>query len=147
MQQAESDLAAAKILSGANYHSQAVWLAGQAVEKAHKAVLAALGLRYEERHYKQLGHATTDISGLLPKELHAPPDPQVALMVATLQRRALDCRYPAPAQTVGKRAGPLIAPAFLFTISQRDIADAEKLVDWCKERVTRALCAVQSMKP
>jgi len=78
MRQAESDLAAAKILSRENCHSQAVWLAGQAVEKSHKAILVALGLRYEEKHYKYLGHTTSEISKLLPAALHEPVDPQVA---------------------------------------------------------------------
>jgi HEPN domain-containing protein len=50
--QAESDLVAATVLSDANYHAQAIWLAGQAVEKAHKAIVSALGLRYEEKHFK-----------------------------------------------------------------------------------------------
>ena len=59
MLQAESDLAAAKILSAAHQHSQAVWLAGQAVEKAHNSILAALGLRYEERHFRKLGHQSS----------------------------------------------------------------------------------------
>ncbi len=38
LEQAESDLDAAKILSIHGFHSQAVWLAAQAVEKAHKAI-------------------------------------------------------------------------------------------------------------
>ena len=58
LEQAEDDLKAAHVLSGAGHHSQAIWLASQAVEKGHKAILVALGLRYEDKHFKKLGHST-----------------------------------------------------------------------------------------
>ena len=89
LEQAENDLKAALALSAVGHHSQAVWLAGQAVEKAHKAILAAMGLQYEERHFKHLGHGTSDLSRLLPEALHTPLDPQIAVMVNTLETRAL----------------------------------------------------------
>lgn len=146
IQQAESDLAAAKLLAGANHHSQAVWLAGQSVEKAHKAILVALGLRYEERHFKQLGHRTAELSELLPAALHEPANPQVATMLVKLEARALASRYPLPAST---EAGPaqLIAPALSVTTSRQDIADAERLIAWCRERIQRAIRAEQAMRP
>jgi HEPN domain-containing protein len=147
IQQAESDLAAAKILCGASHHSQAIWLAGQAVEKAHKAILAALGLRYEERHYKQLGHRTAEISELLPRALHEPVDPQVGTMLVKLETRALASRYLAPAPTTGTGATQVIAPASSVTTSQQDIADAERLITWCRDRIQRAVRAEQAMKP
>ncbi len=146
-QQAQSDLAAAKVLSAANHHCQAVWLAGQAVEKAHKAILAALGLRYEDKHYKQLGHGTGEISRLLPATLHDPIDPQIARMVAALEARALASRYPAPAQTAGKGTPQLVAPAASVAASDQDVADAQQLLDWCQDRVARALRASEAMKP
>lgn len=145
MRQAESDLAAAKILSRENCHSQAVWLAGQAVEKSHKAILVALGLRYEEKHYKYLGHTTSEISKLLPAALHEPVDPQVATMLVTLENRAIASRYPAPPQNGGQGAAPLVAPAESVTSSQREVDDAERLIAWCRDRIERALRAVQTM--
>lgn len=137
----------AKVLSGANYHSQAVWLAGQAVEKAHKAILAALGLRYEDKHYKMLGHATLDISKLLPEMLHEPIDPRIAEMIIGLTARALASRYPAPAPIVGTSAAHLVAPAQSITASQDVVADAERLLGWCRDRIARALLAAQAMRP
>jgi HEPN domain-containing protein len=100
-EQAESDLRAARILSDANLHSQAIWLASQAVEKGHKAILAALGLRYEDKHFKHLGHGTGEIAKLLPEALQEPIDTNVARMVASLETRAAASRYPAPVRWQG----------------------------------------------
>ena len=147
MEQADDDLMVARALSVANHHSQAVWLAAQAVEKAHKAVLLALGLRYEEKHLKQLGHGTSEILKLLPLALHEPPDPQIAIKVQTLEALALSARYPEPAQLAGMIKKELVAPAKRFTSSQREVEDAQQVVEWCRERVTRALRAVTAMAP
>jgi hypothetical protein len=109
IQQAESDLEAAKVLSHSAFHSQAVWLAAQAVEKAHKAILAALGLRYEDKHFKRLGHGTGEIADLLPVTLH---EPIVFRVHADAPRRAGLRRGPAGADAAegaprlrGHRAG------------------------------------------
>ncbi|MBI2605474.1 MAG: HEPN domain-containing protein [Deltaproteobacteria bacterium] len=147
MQQAENDLAAAKILSDANHHSQAVWLAGQAVEKAHKAILAALGLRYQDKHYRHLGHDTGEISNLLPTTLHEPTDPQVAVRLSTLEGRVRESRYPIPRQTGQPLLTVIVPPVSSFTTSQQDVADAEQLLRWCQDRVARALRAERAMKP
>lgn len=45
LEQTSDDLKAAHVLNGASHYAQAVWLAAQSVEKAHKAILAALGLQ------------------------------------------------------------------------------------------------------
>ena len=145
LQQAESDLEAARVLSAARHHSQAVWFAAQAVEKAHKAILAALGLRYQERHYKHLGHNTAEIARLLPEALHEPLDPQIAAMVSTLESIASRSRYPAPAQTTG--AGGVVAPTVSMTDSRQEIENAMRLLDWCRERIARAVRAARLMKP
>src|SRR5262245_23113609 len=108
LQQAESDLKAAEILSESRLHSQAVWLSAQAVEKGHKAILAALGLRYEEKHFKHLGHGIAEIAKLLPEELHEPIDPEVARMVASLEARALASRYPLPDRAAGSGSARLV---------------------------------------
>ncbi len=147
LRQAESDLEAARTLSDANYHSQAIWLAGQAVEKAHKAIIVALGLQYQEKHFKQLGHATGEISRLLPAALQAPLDPEIAVLVVSLEQRAVASRYPAPEQTVGRRVADLVAPAESLKDSQQDVASAAKLLDWCRDRIVRAQSAVQAMRP
>ncbi len=143
--QAENDLEAAKVLSTASHHSQAVWLATQAVEKAHKAILVALGLQYQEKHFKQLGHDTVEISKLLPAALHDPVDPQVAPKIALIEERATASRYPAP--TLTATGTHVVAPASSFGGSQRDVADAAFLLDWCRVRIARAVRASQAMKP
>ena len=113
--------------------------------RRHKAILAALGLRYEDRHFKQLGHGTGEISKLLPEALHDPINPDVAEKVAKLERRANISRYPTPQLT---RAGSvLVAPAASFTDSEQDIDDAQELLSWCRERVVRALRATGAMRP
>ncbi len=143
LQQAESDLAAASSSSNAGFHSQAVWFAAQVVEKGHKAILAALGLRYEDKHFKKLGHGTGEIAKLLPEALHQPIDPRIAGMVAKLEERALSSRYPAP----GVGAAQLRAPAAYMVGSQEDVSDARELLEWCRSRVIRATRAEQAMGP
>ena len=143
MLQAESDLEAAKLLTANNHHAQAVWFAGQAVEKAHKAILVALGLRYEEKHFKQLNHSTSEVAKLLPAALHDPVDAQIAVIVSTLEMRAMGSRYPSP------KAGASVwtAPVTAIGPSAQDVADAERLLTWCRERVARAINATAAMKP
>jgi hypothetical protein len=70
-------------------HAQAVWLAGQAVEKGHKALLAALGLHHDDKHYRYLGHDISEISKLLPDELHEPRDPALGSLLLGVETRAL----------------------------------------------------------
>lgn len=144
LRQAESDLEAAKVLSAASHHAQAVWLAAQAVEKGHKAILVALGLRYEEKHFKYLGHETLEIFNLLPLALSEPTDLQIAAKVETLEKRAMESRYPAPTPAA---TGPpqMTAPATRFVSSQQDIENAEALLEWCRQRIHRALSAVDAM--
>ena len=146
IQQAESDLAAAKVLNAASHHSQAVWFAAQAVEKAHKAVLVALGLRYEDKHFIKLGHSTGEISKLLPAALHEPIDLQIADLVLDLETRARESRYPIP-DRIGNGPAVMIAPAVSITKSAEDIEAAELLLGWCRERIKRAERAVEAMKP
>jgi HEPN domain-containing protein len=145
LEQATDDLQAARVLSAASHHSQAVWLAAQAVEKAHKAVLLALGLRYEDRHFKQLGHSISEISKLLPEALLKPYDLTIAMKVTALEAWALSSRYPAPVDVAGTKR--LLAPSSRITSSQQEIEDAGLLLEWCRERITRAVAAVQAMTP
>jgi HEPN domain-containing protein len=146
LQQAESDLQAAEALSYAGLHSQAVWLAAQSVEKAHKAILVALGLRYEEKHFKQMGHKTSEIAGLIPTALHEPLDLEIASLISTFDALAIASRYPAPAQKAGRPA-EVVAPAVSIGSSHQNVVDAKRLVEWCRERIGRALKAVEAMKP
>ena len=96
---------------------------------------------------KQLGHVTSEISRLLPTALHEPQDPQIAMMVQTLETKALSSRYPEPIQSAGTMQKEFIAPAKRFTSSQREVEDARLVVEWCRQRVTRALRAVRAMAP
>jgi HEPN domain-containing protein len=143
LEQCQSDLDAAKVLSAANHHSQAVWFAAQAVEKGLKAILAALGLQYEDRHYKYLGHNASEILRLLPEALQLPTDPQLAAKVTTLESGSRGSRYPQPKGNNGQ----FVAPAVQITASQQEVADAEFLIAWCRERVSRALRARTAMTP
>jgi HEPN domain-containing protein len=144
LRQATSDLDAAKTLSRDGFHSQAIWLAAQAVEKGHKAILVALGLRYEEKHFKKFGHRTGEVSDLLPQSLHEPVDLSVARRIVFLEKRAGDSRYPSPHPSA---SGHMRAPADVMTSSDREVTAAEELLGWCKERVTRALLATAAMSP
>lgn len=137
--QAESDLAAARLLSEQMLHSQAIWLCSQAVEKGHKALLAALGLGYQERHFKQLGHDTAGIARLLPENLQIPNDPSVAERLAALSRRAARARYPEDPNGV--------APCDDLQDSAEEIQAAEVLVGWCREKMPRAVRAAEAMLP
>jgi HEPN domain-containing protein len=145
--QAESDLDAARVLSAEGFHSQAVWLAAQAVEKGHKAIVAALGLRYEDKHYKQLGHGIGEIATMLPAALHEPADAGVASIVSQLENRALTCRYPGLKPTLAGGRVQLAAPATSFSSSAEDVEDAATLLDWCRKRIERAVKAAFAMKP
>ena len=145
MGQASNDLAAAKLLSNAGHHSQAVWLAFQAVEKAHKAILVALGLQYEDKHFKSLGHNTQEIARLLPAALHHPIDLEIAVKISNLNSRAENCRYPSPPK--GLPSAPVLAPLSRIASSNEDVANAELLLRWCQERVERALRASAAMQP
>jgi len=147
LEQADSDLKAAEMLSKANFHSQAIWLASQAVEKGHKAILAALGLRYEDKHFKYLGHGISEIARLLPETLHDPIDPEVARMLTTLESRAATSRYPTPVKQAGAVLPKLVAPASSISASQQEVEDASKLLGWCRNRIIRATNAVHAMKP
>ncbi len=136
MEQAESDLVAAEKLSALDMHSQAIWLAAQAIEKGHKAILVAVGLQFDDGHFKKFGHKTKELAAILPSTLQEPFDPAIADALANLEKRANDSRYP-----VGK-----IAPARRFTDSATEIADARRLMEWCRERVERASRAAMAMK-
>jgi HEPN domain-containing protein len=149
MEQAEADLHAAKILSAGGCHSQAVWLAAQAVEKAHKAILFALGLRLSEDVLKKMSHKISGVADSLPESLQEPLDPQVGGAIASLQNLAESCRYPTPAGPLRpqKVPAPAVAPAARISASQVEVDDAEMLVGWCRARVARAIKAVESMRP
>jgi HEPN domain-containing protein len=140
--QAEDDLEAAKVLSVANHHSQAVWLAAQAVEKGHKAILLALGLRYQDEQLMKLGHEIANVLSLLPEALHEPKTPEIAGFVATIQSLVKKARYPAAIH------GAIVAPAVSVTSSQSEEAlkAAAPLLDWCRARILRAVRATDAMR-
>ncbi|HEY2031163.1 MAG TPA: HEPN domain-containing protein [Myxococcales bacterium] len=145
LQQAKSDLAAAKVLAKSGFHSQAIWMAAQAVEKGHKAILVALGLRYEDKDFKKLRHDTSDIAALLPPQLHEPVRKEIAESLASLESRAKTARYPSIQQDI---SGSIVkAPAEWMNSSEKEIRDAEELLAWCETRVERALRAAAAMRP
>ena len=142
MEQAADDLAAAKILSAAGHHPQAIWLAAQAVEKAHKAILFALGLGVQTKDLKGFSHDVLKVVALLPQALQDPPDADVARARSTLQQRAELSRYP---ELLPGQAPTVVAPKLRLPSSEADVRDAEMLVRWCKERLARAGRAVAAM--
>jgi HEPN domain-containing protein len=146
LDQAESDLQAAKVLSVGRCHSQSVWFASQAVEKAHKAILLALGLRADEHLLKKLGHETSAIAALLPDALHQPTDPSIAADVAMLEERGRTSRYPT-IRRAGSQPPQWIAPDQETTDSVALLSTATRLVEWCKARIQRAEQAVKAMGP
>lgn len=145
LDQAEDDLDAARTLSGAGKHSQAVWLAAQAVEKAHKAILISLGLQFQEKHFKSMGHNIASVQALLPLPLLEPFDADVAKVATLLETRGMASRYPAPDNKDGSLSvwGP--APRQVIRDSQQDIEDATRLLEWCKARIGRAQRGVAAM--
>jgi HEPN domain-containing protein len=145
IQQAERDLAAAKLLSGSGYHEHAVWFASQSVEKGYKSILVAIGLQYEESHFKKVfGHDTNTVANLLPEALLRPIDPEanMARSNSLLESRANISRYPKPT-----KEGIWKAPFDSIQDSKKEIADCESILEWCKQRVIRAVAAQQAMEP
>lgn len=65
-------------------------------------------------------------------------------MLLTLEKKSNVCRYPSPAQSAGKTSKQqtlpqLVSPADSFVSSQQEVADAELLLQWCRDRIPRAL--------
>lgn len=77
LRQAQNDLEAARVTAGQGFHAQACYLAGQAAEKALKAVLVAAGLTPPYSHslerlvqlLRELGVNTQTLDGLPLKAL------------------------------------------------------------------------------
>lgn len=144
--QAEDDLNASKVLLAGGHPSQAIWLATQASEKAHKALLFALGLKITDDTFKKgFGHKVGVLVASLPDELQAPVDTAMARAVSALDNVQDQCRYPA------LRGGVLVAPykhvAFGEPQAKDFVEKAASLLDWCQDRARRARVAVGAMKP
>ncbi len=144
--QAEDDLKASKVLLAGGHPSQAIWLATQASEKAHKALLFALGLKITDDTFKKgFGHKVGLLVASLPDELQAPMDTNIASAVTALDNVQDQCRYPAI------RGGVLVAPykhgPFGASEAKGFVEQAASLLDWCQDRARRARVAVNAMKP
>lgn len=141
--EADADLAAATSLRDNGFYPQSVWLCTQAAEKAHKALLFALGLNVTEEHLKKFGHTMTAIAGLLPVELQEPKDPAIAGHVTSLDSFVATSRYPRRA------AGSWTGPGSLHNQAGATdaVVSATALVAWCRERSLRCLAARQHLLP
>lgn len=142
--QAEDDVAAAKQLIGL-HPSQAIWLASQASEKAHKALLFALGLNVGEETLKRFGHDVGELLDVLPAALLMPKDAKHAERVNTLQELGDQTRYPSL-----RGGGNVIAPCDhgpLKASAKTHVDRAEEVLRWCAERETRARAGARAMKP
>lgn len=144
--QAEDDLKASKVLLAGGHPSQAIWLATQASEKAHKALLFALGLKLTDDTFRKgFGHKVGVLVASLPDELQAPVEAATAGAVSALDNVQDQCRYPAI------RGAVLVAPykhvAFGESQAKDFVEKAASLLVWCQDRARRARVAVDAMKP
>jgi HEPN domain-containing protein len=105
LRQAENDLEAARVTAGQGFHAQACYLAGQAAEKALKAVLVAAGLTPPYSHsLERLAQLLRD-QGINTKTLDG-------LQLKALTRMNSESRYPQDDE----------APADLFDGRDSDLA-------------------------
>jgi len=105
LRQAENDLEAARVTAGQGFHAQACYLAGQAAEKALKAVLVAAGLTPPYSHsLERLAQLLRD-QGINTKTLDG-------LQLKALTRMNSESRYPQDDE----------APADLFDARDSDLA-------------------------
>jgi HEPN domain-containing protein len=118
LRQAERDLAAAQNAAAAGFHEWAAFAAQQSAEKAAKALV-------ESRHGSARGHSTTAILRQIPLDV-----PEAVLDAA----RELDQVYVTARYPNGFASG---APADYFTetTSQRLLADARSVVDFCRSAI------------
>jgi HEPN domain-containing protein len=146
LSQAQSDLSAAKLMSANNFHSQALWLLSQSIEKAHKAILIALGLELNEKVLKALGHDVGEILKMIPLNLRLTLEAEIKQNIVNLTTNGEKSRYPAISQN--KLYGPpvIVAPADEIRSSQKELGEAEEILVWCKSRIERALRANEAMK-
>ena len=114
LRQAENDLAAARVTASGNFHAQACYLAGQAAEKALKALLVATGLT------PPYSHALDRLVEMLSSQGLA-TDAFEGLRLKALTRMNSEARYP-----LGDEA-----PADLFDAddSAQALACASKVVE------------------
>ena len=105
LRQAENDLEAARVTAGQGFHAQACYLAGQAAEKALKAVLVAAGLTPPYSHSLERLAQLLRAQGMNTKSLDG-------LQLKALTRMNSESRYPQDDE----------APADLFDGRDSDLA-------------------------
>jgi len=137
--QAESDLRAAEALLAAGHWSQAIWLAEQSAEKAHKSLFFALGLRIGDQALKTYSHFVEKVTEELPSVFGRPI--ATARLIA-LSEQGKNCRYP------GKPTGEL-APcnhaSFDQAAAEEAIETAAAVLRWAAERGVWAMAGHSTM--
>jgi HEPN domain-containing protein len=136
LEQARRDWKAAQHLSEAGFHEWSCFCAQQAVEKAIKAVHAALGMTPPK---DKRGHDLTALFGAW-KDLLARKDPGLALAQAALTAHETNSRYP-------DEGGPG-APASRYGLadSERAVVDAARLLEICEELAQKAAAFSDSLR-
>ena len=122
LRQARSDLDAARCMAAEAFHAQACYLAGQAAEKALKALLVAAGITPPYSHSLERFVEMLQTQGLNTQAL-------TELRLKPLTRMNSDTRYPQGDE----------APADLFDAndSQAALATAEDVVRIAASELTR----------
>jgi HEPN domain-containing protein len=122
LRQAEADLAAARHARAGGHHEWAAFGSQQAAEKALKAL-------YQKLHLDAWGHVLTDLLGQLPEDMRS--DGALVDAAKALDKHYIPTRYPN-----GFERG---APADFYTATEADraLADAERIIDWCRRQINR----------
>lgn len=144
--QAQDDLTAAKVLLQESQFPQAVWFAEQAVEKAYKSLLFALGVRASEKVLKAYGHGVEKLAEAMPVLFGTGA---TAAELTELSQMAEHCRYPSDAtaedgSALGLRA-PCRHPTFDVAAAAEAIGVAERVLDWARERAVWARQGLAAM--
>lgn len=145
--QATDDFKAANLLLREGHYSQAIWLAEQSAEKAHKSLFFALGLRTGDKALKTYGHFVDEVAEELPEFFGSGATIAKLLEISELGHK---CRYPQKATAddgsdLGFRA-PCRHPTFDQPTAAHVVAIASDVLTWAAERARWAKLGLAAMK-
>lgn len=140
--QARDDLRAAMLLRDNKHYSQAVWFASQAIEKAQKALLLAMGLRLTDAHMKKrYSHVLKEIAGELPRQFGDALPTERLVEVQVLSEA---CRY--PSSSTGKAIAPCNNAAFSSAVAADVVGTAVDVLQWAEERAKWAELGLKAVQ-
>lgn len=145
--QAADDLKAANVLLTEGHYSQAIWLAEQSAEKAHKSLFFALGLRTGEKALKSYSHSVKNVAEELPEFFGNGAKVERLVEIGELGNK---CRYPQEAigddgSNLGVLA-PCRHPNFDEATATDVVAIAGDILKWAQERARWARVGLAAMK-